>query len=316
MKQDTEKTECFSWPLRQVTIVGVGLLGGSLGLALKKFEMAEKIVGLGRSIENLERAKSFGCFDIAETDPASALKKADVVILCQPVSAIVDFMPTCFEWIPDGAIVTDVGSTKVSIVAAGEKVCAKRGGGTAFVGSHPMAGSERSGAKHARANLFCGATCHVTVTARSASQAVTRISEMWRKIGARVILDHPERHDRIVGTVSHLPHIVAAALVESLATVGEHPDFQRALVGPGFLDMTRIAKGNPKMWADICRENREAILHSTDEFIRRLENWKKTLQDERYDDLVRKFKSTETQRKDLNDTSKTSLDQCTKSTQT
>lgn len=265
------------FPLEQVTIVGVGLLGGSLGLALRRRGLARRVVGLGRSAERLAEARALGCLDAFETDAARALEAARLVVLCQPVSVIVDFLPTCFSLIPPGAIVTDVGSTKASIVEAGEAAAAQRGDSTAFVGSHPMAGSERSGAAWAEADLFEGATCHVTITPRTPSPAAARVAELWRRVGARIILDAPERHDRMVAAVSHVPHMVAVALVQSLDSVDGHPEFQQRLLGPGFRDMTRVAMGSADMWTDICRENRMAISTQLRELIRLLEDWDRRL---------------------------------------
>ncbi len=265
------------WPLGQVTIVGVGLLGGSLGRALRERGLAKRVVGLGRSAERLRRAAELGCLDAFETEPSPALETADLVVLCQPVRVIVDFLPECFRLVPAGAVVTDVGSTKRTIVEAGERAAAARRDGTAFVGSHPMAGSEQIGAEHSDANLFVGATCHVTVTESTPLEASARVAALWRQVGMRLIFDHPERHDRMVATISHVPHVVAVALVESLRVINGHPQFQNLLAGPGFRDMTRVAMGSPEMWTDICAENREAVVEGIERLREILSEWESRL---------------------------------------
>lgn len=261
-------------PLEQVTIVGAGLLGGSLGLALRERGLATRVVGLGRSPERLQRAVDLGCLDAFETDPAAALHGADVVVLCQPVTVIVDFLPECFRLISPGTVVTDVGSTKATIVEAGERAAAGRGDGTAFVGSHPMAGSERTGAANADANLFEGAACHITLTESTPSRAAATVANLWRRVGMRLLFDHPARHDKMVATISHVPHLVAVALMESLDAINGHPQFQSLLTGPGFRDMTRVAMGSPEIWMDICKENREAIGEGLGRLIEILERWR------------------------------------------
>jgi len=261
-------------PLDRVTIVGAGLLGGSLGRALRERRLARRVVGLGRSPERLRRAVDLGCLDAFETDPAAALPGAELVVLCQPVTIIVDFLPECFRLISPGTVVTDVGSTKATIVEAGERAAAARGDGTVFVGSHPMAGSERAGAEHSDPNLFEGATCHVTVTESTPSRAAAAVANLWRRVGMRIIFDHPARHDKMVATISHAPHLVAVALMESLDAINGHPQFQSLLTGPGFRDMTRVAMGSPDIWMDICKENREAIGEGLGRLIEILERWR------------------------------------------
>jgi len=283
----SDETAIVSWPLDQVTIVGVGLLGGSLGRALKTRGLARRVVGLGRSPEKLRRAVEFGCLDAFETDPAAALPAADLVVLCQPVTVIIGFLDECFRLVKPGAVVTDVGSTKASIVAAGERAAIARGDNTAFVGSHPMAGSERTGAEHAHSDLFEGATCHVTVTETTSLRAAAQVATLWRRVGMRIIFDHPDRHDRMVATISHVPHLAAVALVESLQAIDGHPQFQSRLAGPGFRDMTRIAMGSPEVWLDICRENKQAIAEALHRLIDILAQWRIRLDADDADDIRR-----------------------------
>ncbi len=229
-------------------------------MALRARGLARRVIGLGRNAKRIDDARLAGCLDESTTDSKTALAESGLVVLCQPVRTIIDFLPECFSLIPARAVVTDVGSTKNTIVQAGEAAAARRGEGTAFIGSHPMAGSERTGAANAIADLYEGATCHVTITPQTPPFAAARVVQLWQRLGMKIVLDHPERHDRLVAAISHVPHVMAVALVQSLEALDGHPQFLARLLGPGFRDMTRVAMGSPEMWTDIVRENREAVL--------------------------------------------------------
>jgi prephenate dehydrogenase len=166
-------------------------------------------------------------------------------------------LPEVMAAVKPGAVVTDVGSTKCSIVALGEKEGAQRG--RVFIGSHPMAGSEKSGVRFAREDLFEGATCFVTKTHQSDLSAFARVGEFWRALEARLVVLRPARHDELAALASHLPHVVAVALVSAIAASGEDKNLVKGIVGGGFRDTTRIAAGNTEMWDDICSDNNAAI---------------------------------------------------------
>mgnify|MGYP000679508172 CR=1 FL=1 len=170
---------------------------------------------------------------------------------------IVTIIPQVMRAAKHGSIVTDVGSTKGSITAAGESIAPRRGG--RFVGSHPMAGSEHSGVRHARANLFSGSTCFVTKTPRTDLASFARICRFWQELDSRVVVVRPDRHDRLVALISHLPHLVAVALVRAVEASGEDRDLIRGIIGNGFRDTTRIAHGHPALWRDIFSDNRPQI---------------------------------------------------------
>lgn len=245
------------YAFRELAIVGVGLLGGSLGLACKETKLCEKIVGIGRSQEHLDDALAVGAVDTVTTDLVKGVSRADLIVLCTPVRHIVSIIPQVMRAAKHGAIVTDVGSTKGSITAAGEAVTPRRGG--RFVGSHPMAGSEHSGVRHARPNLFAGSTCFVTKTPRTDLAAFARICRFWQELDSRVVIVRPDRHDRLVALISHLPHLLAVALVRAVDASGEDRNLIRGIIGNGFRDTTRIAHGHPALWRDIFSENRSEI---------------------------------------------------------
>jgi prephenate dehydrogenase len=258
--------------LGKVVIYGVGLLGGSLGLALLDRGVSEEVVGIGRSAAPLEEAKRLGAVTHFVTLPgadadeslqdealAAGLAGADLIVLCTPVEHIRESLPRVCRHAPAGCIITDVGSTKAHIVASGESAAASRKSEISFVGSHPMAGSDRSGVIHARADLFQNATVYLTPTPNSNWTAVAKLSLFWTSLGSRMILCRPERHDELAALTSHLPFMASTAVVHAMAGSDEDRNLLKALVAGGFRDTTRIAKGHPDMWCDILRENETQI---------------------------------------------------------
>ncbi len=241
----------------RIAIFGVGLLGGSLGLAAKERGLCREAVGTGRSQSALEEAVRLETIDRYEVDPAAAAAEADLIVLCTPVRHILDALPAIMAAAKPGAVVTDVGSTKASIVRTGEG--AQREGGAFFVGSHPMAGSEKTGVRHARSNLYAGATCFVAKSPSTNSEAFGKVCAFWEALDSRIVIARPERHDELVAKVSHLPHLVAVALMHVVEECAEDKNLIKGIIGNGFRDMTRIAGGDSRMWEDICGENVAAI---------------------------------------------------------
>jgi prephenate dehydrogenase len=266
--------------LARLSIIGVGLLGGSLGLAVKKTVKDCRIIGCGHRTESLKKALELGAIDEFMTDPAAAVEGADFVILATPVGLFESVLSQISPALKDGAIVTDVGSTKRSVVALAERLLPET---VQFVGSHPMAGSEKRGVEFARADLFEGSVCIVTPGEQThgggvgiwegeapaephfregaarqeprppESNAVDTIERFWQSLGMRIIRMSPAEHDRRVAMISHLPHAVAAALVaiQDQTTL--------ALAGKGFTDATRIAAGDGVLWRDIFLDNADAL---------------------------------------------------------
>jgi prephenate dehydrogenase len=236
--------------IQRLSILGVGLLGGSIGLALKKSLSSCKIVGYGHRPQTLESALKVGAIHEYTSDPTQAVRDCDVAILCTPVGTFEKLLKQIAPGLKEGAIVTDVGSTKRSVVKMGEMVLPS---GTHFVGSHPMAGSEKRGVEYAREDLFSGALCITTPMRHTDPAALRSIESLWTTLGMRVTRLSPDDHDRLLCDVSHLPHALAAALVMMQPSQGP------LLAGKGFHDTTRIAAGDPGLWRDIFMDNRDNL---------------------------------------------------------
>ena len=250
--------------MRRIAIMGLGLMGGSLGLALKRRGGQTSIAGYARRAEVRSAALEGGVVDEVFSDPAAAVVEAELVVFCVPVLTIPGLVEACRTQLRPGAIVTDVASTKSELVQMVETVLERSD--AAFVGSHPMAGSDETGLQAADKELYDGAT--VIVTVRDAAQAkcgaVAGVAEFWRSVGGNVVLLSPEEHDRVIARTSHLPHIVAAALVNTV--LREELDETARLCGSGFMDTTRIAAGSELMWHDIIKTNSATITRELELF--------------------------------------------------
>ncbi len=243
----------------RLIIVGVGLLGSSLGLAAKKHGLVESVVGIGRRPESLEIARNRGAIDVVATDFSIVAGMGDALaVVCTPVGRIAADAKRLAEINPD-LLLSDVGSTKAGICRAVTEI------GCRFVGAHPIAGSEKSGPEFGDADLFQNRLTILTPDKRNRPEDVERLRRFWTKIGSRVVCMEPELHDRILAKTSHLPHAVAATLA-SLPTEEERP-----FSGTGFASTTRIAAGPPEVWTDIFLENRLPLLDALNEFTERLE---------------------------------------------
>jgi prephenate dehydrogenase len=259
---------------RKITIIGVGLLGGSVGLAARKRRLAGEIAGFVRREKTIRECEKFGAADFATTDLLAAVSNADLVILCTPLAQMSALAKQFLPALKRGAIVTDVGSVKADVVRELELLVTKAG--AHFVGCHPMAGAEKTGVSAARADLFDGAVCVVTATKRTNANAARKIEQFWKSLGARVLKLPPEQHDLFVSRTSHLPHVVAAALANFVLNPA-NPEAQSQLCATGFRDTTRIASGSPEMWRDIALSNRNNLSRSLDAFISELEKFQRAL---------------------------------------
>jgi prephenate dehydrogenase len=259
---------------RKITIIGVGLLGGSIGLAVKRRRLAHEVAGFVRRRASLKDCEKAGAMDYATTDLPAAVSNADLVILCTPLSQMRPRVIGMLPALKRGAIVTDVGSVKAGVVRELESLVQKAG--AHFVGSHPMAGAEKTGVRAARADLFTNAVCVLTPTKRTAPAAIRKVEEFWKSLGARTLRLAPEQHDALVSRSSHLPHIAAAALV-NLVLAPARPEFQSTLCANGFRDTTRIAAGSPEMWRDIALANRKNLSRAVDAFISELQKFQRVL---------------------------------------
>ncbi len=241
----------------QVAIIGVGLIGGSFGLALKAAQRCGKLVGAGRSKANLTLALERGVIDSIAADAATAVRDADLVLIATPVAQIEGIFQSIRPHIKSAAIVTDAGSTKRDVVAAARKAM---GGKIAqFVPAHPIAGSEASGAGAASADLFRDRRLVVTPLPENKKEDVEAVADLWTALGARVSRMTPEQHDGVFAAVSHLPHLLAYALVSEVSGRADAAQLFGYAAG-GFRDFTRIASSHPEMWRDICMANRDRLL--------------------------------------------------------
>ena len=262
--------------MKHVAILGLGLMGGSLGLALKRRGLADCVSAYARRAETRARALDHGMVDEAFDDPEAAVRDADLTVVCVPILATVDLIRRCRAGLKPGAIVTDVGSTKVAVAQEAEEAVA--GTGTTFIGSHPIAGSEQQGIESAREVLYDNAWVVVTPRDAGADAAETeRLADFWRSVGGRTQILAAARHDEVLARTSHLPHMVAVSLA---ATVGRGDDVTHLahFCGTGFRDTTRIAGGSPEVWLDILRTNRQNVVQELtafrnvlDELIRQLQ---------------------------------------------
>ena len=236
----------------KIVIIGVGLIGGSVALAIKKRKVAAQVIGVFRRSSTLKKALKRRAVDAGVMSIAEGVEDADLIIIGSPVHSIPELACEAAAFAKAGAIITDVGSTKRWIVAKMEKLL--NGSAVHFVGSHPMAGSEKTGVEFAKGDLLEGSPCIVTKTAKTDRKALARVSGFWKALGANVKVMSPSEHDRTVSLVSHLPHIVAFSLA------GAVPEKALVCAAEGFKDTTRVASSDPELWSDIFLTNKAEIL--------------------------------------------------------
>lgn len=253
----------------QLTIVGVGLIGGSIGLAAKARGLAKRVVGVGRDDRTLARAAAGGAIDSFTTAIPDGVATADFVVVCTPVDRVAADVLAAVRGAPPRAVVTDAGSTKGNVVR--ELAGALPAGGAHFVGSHPLAGSEKKGAAFAKADLFADRVVVVTPTADTDPEAASVVDLFWLSLGARVVRMDPFEHDTALAFTSHLPHAAASGLA------GATPPGWLTLTAGGFRDTTRIAAGDPDLWAAIFAANRDAVLAAVDAFTGRMAEFREAL---------------------------------------
>ena len=249
--------------IERLCIIGTGLIGGSLARALRAADYCREVVGCSRNPEHLQQAVELGVIDRYETDPARAVEGADMVLVAVPLGAMEPVFRMLRGHLPAGAAITDVGSAKASVIEA-----ARRGFGelpATFVPGHPIAGTEQSGVAASFPELFRDRRVILTPVEQTSAEATARVRAMWEVAGAVVDEMDPAHHDTVLAATSHLPHVLAFALVDSLTRLGESDEIFRYAAG-GFRDFTRIASSDPVMWRDICLANGDAILQMIDRF--------------------------------------------------
>ena len=259
---------------QKISIIGVGLLGGSIGLAVTHRKLAREVAGYVRRPASLKDCERAGAVDYATTDLLAAVSGADLVILCTPLAQMRSLAEQFLPALKRGAIVTDVGSVKAEVVRELDSLLRKSG--AYFVGSHPMAGGEKMGVLAAKADLFVNAACVITPSKKSTTAAVGKVEKFWKALGARTLRLDAAQHDLVVSRSSHLPHVVAATLA-GLVLDSKQPKQQAALCATGFRDTTRIASGSPEMWRDIVLANRKNVSQSVDAFVAELKQFQAAL---------------------------------------
>ncbi|MBF0110447.1 MAG: prephenate dehydrogenase/arogenate dehydrogenase family protein [Magnetococcales bacterium] len=259
----------MSFFIKKLSIIGVGLIGGSLARALKERDSVGHVVGINRTQESLQKAMELGVIDECTTDPVAGVAGANMVLVATPVRTIVPIIQAAAPGLMPGAVVTDAGSVKGSIVTACEAAMPP---GVHFIGSHPIAGTEHSGVEASFATLFEGSRTILTPTPKTAVDALEQVRIVWEAVGSQVEIMDPRHHDQVLAATSHLPHLMAYNIVKTLSDL--ETDVKSEVFrfsASGFRDFTRIASSDPTMWRDICLENRSAILDMITRFGRDLD---------------------------------------------
>ncbi len=271
--------------LKKISIIGVGLLGGSIGMAVKKKNLAEKVVGFFRHKKKIEAALQANAIDMATLDFDEAIKDSDLIILSSPVSDILARLKQIKKTAFKDTLITDTGSTKEKIV--------KEADGLNFIGSHPLAGSEQSGLQFASPGLFSGSICILTPNNNKNKTSVKRITEFWNELGCQTITMLPKSHDRILAFTSHLPHAIAFSLIKSI------PQKMLKCSAGGIKDTTRIALSNPDIWLDIFLSNRDCVLRSIGALEKSLAEFKNALKAKDRQKLLSFLKTAQNKRKNI-----------------
>ena len=289
---ESRKLPMHHW--QKITLAGVGLLGGSLGQVIRQRRLAERVVGYVRREASVQECERLGAVDRAERDLLRAVQEADLIVLCTPIAQMRPLAEQMLPAVKPGALVTDVGSVKGTVVEELEPLFARVG--AHFIGSHPMAGAEKMGIGAATPDLFVKAICILTPTSASPPKLLHELEEFWMAVGALPLRLTPEIHDDLVSRSSHLPHVVAAELVNYVLSPA-HPEEQALLCANGFRDATRIASGSPEMWRDICLANRRNLARVLGVFIEDLQEFQLAL--EREDrKMIEEFFAQAKQRRD------------------
>jgi len=273
---------------KKIVIFGIGLIGGSFALALRKAHAVGEVVGFGRSEATLQQAMQFGILDRIGSDPAAEVNDADIVLLATPVGQMAELMARIAPHLGAHTLVTDGGSTKSDVVAAARSNLGKKI--AQFIPAHPIAGAEKSGAGAALADLYVGKKVVLTPLPENSKEAVARVRKTWELCGAVVSELTPQQHDAVFAAVSHLPHLLSFALVHDLAQ-RDNRDLLLSFAASGFRDFTRIAASSPEMWRDICMANREALLDELGLYMEELESLHEALAEADAERLEQTFRT-------------------------
>ncbi len=271
---------------RRIAVVGVGLIGGSIAMAGREKVIVKEITGFGRGAANLREAVRLKVIDNYTHNITKAVRDADLIVIATPVGSFERCIRQMIPALKQGAIVTDVGSVKGRLVSRIERLLPE---GVFFVGGHPIAGKEKSGVKAATPRLFEGTRCILTPTPKTNSTALKKISALWKAMGAEVVFMDPMLHDKVLGAISHLPHIAAYSLVNTVAEINEKGNDFISFSGGGFKDFTRIAESSPEMWRDIFLYNMENVIDMINHYQKNLNKIKKYIKDGNGRGLIREL---------------------------
>jgi prephenate dehydrogenase len=271
---------------KKAVIIGVGLIGGSLAISMRSNKLVETIVGVGRKEENLKKAVALGVIDSYTTDVQEAVKDADFIFLAVPVLSIAKVIETAAATLKQGVVITDGGSVKEAVLKDVKVVLPD---GVHFVAGHPIAGTEFSGVESAFDSLYKGKMCILTPDADTDPEALRQVKAIWEAAGSTVVEMDPKTHDHILGAVSHLPHVIAYALVNTIASINVEDRRALEYTGGGFKDFTRIAGSSPEMWKDICLMNGSAIIEVIEHFEKELALLKEHIKDANTKGLLEDF---------------------------
>lgn len=282
--------------IERLAIIGVGLIGSSLSLALKQAGAVGQVVGYGRNRRNLEKGIELGVIDRFEASTAECIADADVIVVAVPLGAMQPVFAELKSNIKKAAVITDVGSSKASVVAA---AAAELGDDfPRFVPGHPIAGTEQSGVEAGFASLYQNRRVILTPLQQTAADAVEIVDQMWRHSGAILEYLSVEHHDKVLAATSHLPHMLAYALVHHLSHLNDHDEIFRYAAG-GFRDFTRIASSDPVMWRDVCLSNGDALVVLIEQYQRELDRIAAAIRDNNADELLKLFGRAKTERDSL-----------------
>ena len=274
--EETSENAMRQWDT--IAVVGVGLIGGSIGMAVRQRNLAKTVVGVGRRQSSLRVARRVGAVTHTTIDLNKGVAEADLVIVCTPVGRIVDHVRQAAQHCHERVLITDVGSTKQAIVEALDDGL---GHGCRFLGGHPLAGSEKAGAANASAELFEGRLTILTPTKNTRAEDFDLLEQFWQALGAMVVRMTPEEHDRAMALTSHLPHVAAAALTLTV------PENLFRLTGTGMLETTRIASGDPELWRQILAHNRQNVLTALEQYGAKLSALHAAVRDDNQDEITR-----------------------------
>jgi len=277
---------------KTVSIIGVGLIGGSFALALKNKGLVDKIIGYGKNEERLKRAKNLAIINQFTTSLKDAAL-ADLIVLATPLGVFEKIVSDLAEFLKKGTVVIDVGSVKEWVVERIEKILPS---GVHFVGTHPIAGSDKTGFEYARAELFEGAKVIITLTERTDKSALEKISILWKKVGADVEFMSAKEHDRVYALMSHLPHLISFCMVNTVADIDKN---LITYAGSGFKSFTRIAKSSPELWGDIFILNSDNILKCLSIFCDQVEEIKKLIKERNLDELKKRIEKAKNLREKI-----------------